>query len=386
MQILGKRNKVLLIVIAIVMLLALGVSFAMWDNMSTVKATTGNVAYSIAQVGDVIQYGRYYQTGEIGDDGEYEKTPIEWIVVDKDERTGQLTLMSKYILASGSYFGNWYNSTTSVGHLYNPNRIEVDRIPYNQAYVESTVRAYLNNLERRDLGGDSYESLQFKTSTVASNATTGELRTSVGFSNKKYFINGADYQRPIKNKEYRNRPATRGFYDEAFNYIEKAMIEPKSIAGFTGFRWPTNMHETSAKTYVEGTIDKVWLPSATELNIMNAEDYYTNPSDESSSTVFEYFKDKTDATLNEALKANRTLFVANNSKAMNYSIPVYKYQSTEINDDIHTTLNSGDYYWTRSPMSNYFSGVRYVSSSGTFNNSDTYNSYVGVRPCIILKY
>lgn len=384
------------------MLIAVGVSFAMWDNMSTANATSGDLSqYANAKVGDVITFGKYYQTGNKvseAEDAEYEKTPIEWIVVDKDERTGQLTLMSKYILAAGSYFGNYYKNLADDWGFHYGSNAELDGNPYNQAYVESTVRAFLNNLERRDLGGDSYVSKEYKTSDKVSSKATGVLYSSVGFSNRKYNISSEEYQRSIYIKsEYIERPATCGFYDEAFTDNEKAMIVPKIIAGYSGFRWPThNTHEVSEKTYIEGTVDKIWLPSTTELNIMSVEDGYTNPSDEAGSTVFKYFKNykqhtnpitnEVNTTLSNALKSTRTSFVANNSKAMNYSIPVYQYNSTAINTEINEKSNSSDYYWTRSPMSSYYASVRYVGSTGLFSNNPTSYSNVGVRPCLILKY
>lgn len=186
------------------------------------------------------------------------------------------------------------------------------------------------------------------------------------------------------------------FYDEAFWDDEKAMILPKAISGYTGHRWPNNLHEPSKMSYVEGVVDKVWLASATELNNMDVNDEYTNPNDEASATVFEYFKNYTEhknpltnsynKTIGEALKTIRTTFVSNNSKAMNYSIPLYKYQSTEINEDIHDLNNSIDFYWTRSPMSYYYNRVRYVDSSGSFNSFVSNYSHLGVRPCITLKY
>lgn len=389
MQILKKRSKLLLIVIAIAMLVAVGMSFALWDTVA-VKATNGDLSsYANAKVGDIIKFGKYYQTG-IKDEttGEYEKTAIKWLVVDKDERIGQLTLMSKHILAAGSYFGNYYFDNAGKGGFhYNVDVTEVGGNTYNQAYIESTARAFLNNLERRDLGGDSFVSGEFKTSATSSDSNTGRLLTSVGFSNRKYNIIGAIYQRAINNEEYKNRPATRGFYDEAFTDDEKAMIAPKNIAGYTGVRWPTNVHGATNMTYVEGAIDNVWLPSTTELNLMGNKDDFTTPSDEASATVFEYFKGKTSTDLQNALKTTRTDFVKANTFAMNYSIPIYQYNSVAINSNIHKTANSSDTYWTRSPMSFYYDQVRCVDGSGNFNEYHTTdNSFLGVRPCIILKY
>lgn len=133
-------------------------------------------------------------------------------------------------------------------------------------------------------------------------------------------------------------------------------------------------------------MDKIWLPSTTELNIMSAEDNYTIPSDETSSTVFKFFNGKSGEELQNALKAVRTPFVANNSKAMNYSIPLYQYQSTAVNIDINEKSNSLDYYWTRSAMSDNYANMRSVNYSGTFGSNYTDYSAFGVRPCMILKY
>lgn len=404
MQILGKRSKILVIAVAIVMLVVVGVSFAVWD-ISAVKATSGDLSeYANAKVGDVITFGNYYQTGKrVNNDenAEYEKTPIEWLVVDKDERTGQLTLMSKYILAAGSYFGNWYyNNANSYDDNYMDQSPELSECPYNQAYVESTARAFLNNLERRDLGGDFYSPNDgYKTSVVASTKDSG-LLISVGFSNSIYtFIKDKEtneFKRPIANDEYRNRPATRGFYDEAFSAEEKALIMPKNIPGYTGYRWTNNYNATSERVNVGGAVDKVWLPSATELNIMATNDSYINPSDGSSATVFEYFKSynqyqnpvsgKINSSLADALKSKRTDFVASDSKAMSYSIPVYEYQSTVVNDDINAKSNSTDIYWTRSPRSSDYKSMYTVDNFGLFDVFNTNGSRYGVRPCIILKY
>lgn len=398
MQVLGKRSKIMLIVVVVVMLVAVGVSFAIWD-LNAVKATNENLStYANAKVGDVIEFGRYYQTGKrVNNDenGEYEKTPIEWIVVDKDERTGQLTLMSKFILAAGSYFGNYYYDNEDKEGSHYDNNLAICSIPYNQAYVESTARAFLNNLERRDIGGDTYSSIDGYKTSITPSVTSNKLYTSVGFSNKIYTFTD-EYKRQISNIEYRNRPATRGFYDEAFTDEQKSMILPKVIPGYIGHRWPNNSNDPTKMSYIEGTIDKVWLPSATELNSMSVNDEHTNPSDDAGAKVFEYFKnygkynnhfmDKLNSSLSEALKTKRSEFVKVDSKSMNYSIPVYKYQSTDINNEISTTANSADWYWTRSPMSINYGNVRYVTSSGSFSDYRTYRSYGGVRPCVILKY
>lgn len=432
MHILGKRSKLLVIVVAIVMLVTVGVSFALWDS-STVKATTGYVSYSTAQVGDVIQYGRYYQTGVIGDDGEYEKTPIEWIVVDKDERTGQLTLMSKYILACGSYFGNYYyDNTNSVWSAHYDNDLTIAGNPYNQAYSESTARAYLNNLVRFDMGGDSFDSIKGYIASGKKSTVNSGLLSSTGFSNQNYWtgLNLGDdesninnllnndtsglktradsteiyYQRPINNEEYKARPATKGFYDEAFNDEEKSMIVPRVIGASIAHRWPDSANDVSTNSNIEGIIDKVWLPSATELNIMNGQDWngsendaWTIPSDNSTSTVFKYFKNynqfinpfKTYATNNvslaEALYSKRTEF-AKNSFSANYSIPVYLLESNGINKDIDAVRNASDNYWTRSPSSYWFNYMRIVNGMGKFDAGRSSTSYIGVRPCIMLKY
>lgn len=371
---------------AIAMLIAIGISFAAWD-ITAVKATNGDLSsYANAKVGESVFFGQYYQTGEKDPDDptEYKKTPIEWIVVDKDERTGQLTLMTKYILAAGSYFGNNYKNTNDESGSHYDNNETLSNIPYNQAYVDSTVRAYLNNLERRDMGGDSYSIDDGYKTGVTPSVKTEKLYVSVGFSNRRYNFTD-EFIRPISNAEYKNRPATRGFYDEAFSNDEKAMIVPKVIAGYTGHRWPNNLNNPQKMSYVESVVDKVWIPSAAELNNIEFGDTYTNPSDAAGSTVFEYCRGKTGSTLYNALKTIRTE-LAKNSFAMNYSIPVYLRDSTTVNTDIHATNNSTDHYWTRSARADYYANIRYVPNTGMFSNLSTYASDIGVRPCVILKY
>lgn len=437
MQIIGKKSNVLLIAVSIIMLVAIGVSFAMWDT-SSVKATNSDLStYANAKVGDIIDFGMYYQDINLKEvDGNYKKTAITWIVVDKDERSGQLTLMSKYILACGSYFGSWYDDGSGYNWNYNKtlnastneyiySTAEVGGVPYNQAYVDSTVRAFLNNLERLDLGGDKFTETGYLPSNKNSTIDTG-LLSSIGFSNQRYWTNqytsnegNSDllskpgffkrhenaeiyYQRPISNEAYAKRPVTRGFFDEAFDDKQKSMIAPKEIAGYTGHRWPDSKHDISTKSYVEGSADKVWLPSATELNVANGVDWnssrddsWTNPSDEASSTVFEYFKnynqyknpysDRINTSLSDALIAKRTSIAANGMIG-NYSIPVYDKGTTTAKTEISISENTSEHYWTRSPMSYWYTGVRIVHSSGEFSADGTCYSYVGVRPCINLKY
>lgn len=432
MQVLGKRSKVLLVVIAIVMLVAVGVSFAVWDT-SAVKATNGDLSsYANAKVGDIIEFGKYYQTLEQDGNGEYIKTPIEWIVVDKDERTGQLTLMSKYILACGSYFGNYYDDGTGGGYKYSEDLSELGGNAFNQAYVDSTARAFLNNLERHDMGGDKFDNIVgYVPSGIDSAVSTG-LLSSVGFSNKKYYtglnyntetikaiVDAGDkglirrsdvqddvmYRRPINSQVFKNRPVARGFYDEAFNNEEKSVLVPKSIAGNFCHRWPNSSHNIATKQYVEGVVDKVWLPSVTELNIMegldwnNEKDEWTSPSDEAGATVFEYYKNfaqylnpydrnRVNTSLFDAMVGKRTE-IAKNGACGNYSIPVYLKGSTDENTAISTnsSANTSDRYWTRSPMSPWFFDIRVVEAgTGKFVSFATRYASVGVRPCVILKY
>lgn len=451
MQIIGKKSKILLIAVAIVMLVAVGVSFAMWDT-SVVNATNGNLStYANAKVGDVITFGEYYQDINLKDEttGEYKKTPIEWIVVDKDERTGQLTLMSKYILACGSYFGNWYNNgINGFDWHYSGGTLEVGGVPYNQAYIDCNPRAFLNNLERLDLGGDLFDPIngyipsgtnstfdKYEISEVNKFIKGTGLLSSIGFSNQRYWtgyntltaptlerksgiykrpdaLNDKDknqyyefyYQRPIGAPEYKARPVTRGFLDEAFNDEQKSMIVPKQISGYIGHRWPDNAHDISTKSYVEGAVDKVWLPSATELNVINGIDWngydndkWTNSSDDTGSTVFEYFKNYSNYTnpvtntknssLTDAVKTVRTS-LAKNGMVGNYSIPVYDKGTTNQKTAISTenNINTSDHYWTRSPASPWYTNMRVMLSTGRFSYGATDNSNCGVRPCIILKY
>lgn len=390
MQILGKKSKVLLMVIAIAMLIAVGASFAMWD-MSAVKATNGDLSdYANAKVGDIVSFGRYYQTEEKDlETGEYVKTNIEWLVIDKNERTGELTLMSKYILAIGSYFGNYY--LNSNGEFVHYDLGLVGQVESNQAYGESTIRAFLNNLERRDLGGDEYIDGMYMPSNLNSTPETG-LLTSVGYSNSLFFA--GDYVRDIKAEPYVKRPALRGFYDEAFNWDEKSLIVPKVISGYTGFRWPSNNDTVSNMSYVEGAVDKVWIASAIELG---ATGNVANSSDAASACTYEYFKNYEKylnpftGEYNKSLMESRCgmrspLLSSTSTLAGNYSVPMYLRGTTDINTDISPENHKLNYYWTRTPMSRWHFRMQVVSNTGGFDANMTGSAGIGARPCLILKY
>lgn len=180
------------------------------------------------------------------------------------------------------------------------------------------------------------------------------------------------------------------------------MIVPKVLAGYTGHRWPVNDHDVATKSYVEGAVDKVWLPSVTELNIVNGIDWnkdindaWTNPSDEAGSIVFEYFKNygqyanpltgNMNSSISEAVKTVRTS-LAKNGSIGNFSIPVYNKGTTTVKTSISTTANTSDQYWTRSPVSYWYRSVRMVDGTGKFSHGSTVYSYGGIRPCVILKY
>lgn len=182
------------------------------------------------------------------------------------------------------------------------------------------------------------------------------------------------------------------------------MIVPKEIAGYTGNRWPDSGHNATTKSYVEGAVDKVWLPSATELNIKNGKDWndiegdsWANPSDEAGSTVFEYFKNyynydnpvtgEKNVLIADAIKTIRT-DLAQDGKGGNYSIPVYDKGTTTAKTAISDTQNRNttDNYWTRTPSSYWYNTVRTVTNKGRFGSNSSHDSYNGVRPCVILKY
>lgn len=117
-------------------------------------------------------------------------------------------------------------------------------------------------------------------------------------------------------------------------------------------------------------------------------DSWTNPSDEAGSTVFEYFKNYKNygfSSVDEAIKANRTP-LATNGSAGNYSIPVYDKGTTTTKVAINSDSNTTDQYWTRSASSHWYGYIRTVHTSGRFYANNTYNSSIGVRPCMILKY
>lgn len=173
------------------------------------------------------------------------------------------------------------------------------------------------------------------------------------------------------------------------------MIVPKTIAGYTGYRWPDDSISVSAMSYIEGTVDKVWITSSSELG--DGENEYNSSSEDSSSTAFEYFKNfqlyknpynnLNNVTLNSARAGIRSSILnGDNNTAGNYSIPIYCKGTTAINTDIHGSMNSSNTYWTRTSASNWSAHMRMVDKNGACGSARPNNSNFGVRPCIILKY
>lgn len=168
------------------------------------------------------------------------------------------------------------------------------------------------------------------------------------------------------------------------------MIVPKVIAGYIGHRWPRG-NDVATKSYVDGVVDKIWLPSVTELNVEQGEDWnslenddWTNTNDKIGSSTFEYFKRFKGSELSKVLTSERTV-LAGNGKAGNYSIPVYKKGSTEPIENISEN-NISTYYWTRSIPSYWHEHVRVIRPNGLFSQLQSINSTVGIRPCVTLKY
>lgn len=434
MNTLSKKSKILIISLMILLLTVTVVSLAIWDGVAN-KTVTGEMAqYANAKVGDIVTYGNYYQdtNGTI-------KTPIEWLVVDKDERSGQLTLLAKHVLAGGSYWGNWfYNGENKTG-LHSPNVGNgPGNISSNQNWADSTLRAWLNNLERTDVNGDVFALDGYKpyakkvTPSKVNGMSNGaftytyqhsDLLSSVGYSNKNYFtllrsgaITGtvpAGYYKKVDNDEIYfkrpnniERPAVNGFLDEAFTQEEQERIVPRVIPGQECHQWPSNSNYSTKKILAPTTIDKIWIPSANELNIKVGKDSdgnysddnininWTTGSDSSTSNTFTFFKQfQTVDTLTAAIRATGTDF-DRNPKVSNFSIPLDVYES---NIGISNTQNDnkykdfwGDagtrYYWTRTVTSNWYSYVNYIRTSGAFSYTNTNHANIGARPAMVLSY
>lgn len=438
MEILGKKSKIVLALIVILMLTATVVSFAIWDNSSIAKAAVGEMAqYANAKVGDIVTYGSYYQ-----DANGTTKTPIEWLVVDKDEKSGQLTLLAKHVLAGGSYWGNWfYNGSNSGGWHSAAVGTGPAGIPYNQNWADSTLRAWLNNLERTDVHGDTFAKTgitNYANKVTASKATGisadgktltfsyqhSDLKYSVGYSNKNHWTglsstDGKDltagsglFRRGDNNEVYYKRPkntarpAVNGFLDEAFTQEEQERIVPKVIPGQVCHEWPSNTHFTEDKVVTPTTVDKIWVPSTAELNIEEGKDWIGNPdngnggnnwsagTDNSSSDAFAFFRQfQTVEALTAAIRATGTAF-DRNPQVGNFSIPLDVAKNNIGTSNMQNDQAYADYwgekgtryYWTRTPASYWCGSVGFVQTSGAFGYGHTNGSNVGARPALILSY
>lgn len=434
MEILGKKSKLLLILLMVAMLTATVVSLAIWDGTSVASAATGNMAvYANAKVGDIVTFGSYYQ-----DASGTSKTPIEWLVVDKDEKSGQLTLLAKHVLAGGSYWGNWFYNSANSGGYHSTVGAGPAGNPYNQNWADSTLRAWLNNLERTDVHGDNFsltEGIKLydnkvtpsKASGIANNALTfsyqhSDLKYSVGYSNKNHWtglsstgstgLPAGMFKRQDNNEVYykrpRNtqRPAVNGFLDEAFSQEEQERIVPKVIPGQVCHEWPSNTHFTEDKTVTPTTVDKIWVPSTAELNIEEGKDWTGLPdngnggnnwsagTDNSSSDAFAFFRQfQTVEDLTAAIRATGTEF-DRNPQVGNFSIPLDVPKTNIGTSNMQKDMAYKDYwgesgtryYWTRTPASSWYSSVGCVQTSGAFHYNGTNFSNFGARPALILSY
>lgn len=436
MEILGKKSKVLLVLLLVLTLTASLITVAVFYGAPVAQAASGSLAqYANANIGDIVTFGNYYQ-----DANGATKTPIEWLVVDKNDKTGQLTLLAKHVLAGGSYWGNYFYNNSNEGGFHSAAvGVGPGNIGNNLNWADSTVRAWLNNLERTDTHGDKYTTngIQLyadkvtpsKAVSIANNVVTydyqhSDLKHSVGYSNKNLWtglksanITGTMpdgyYLRPDADEiVYRRpkntvRPAVNGFLDEAFSQEEQELIVPRVIPGQISHEWPTNnINFTSNKTLTPTTIDKVWIPSTTELNIEQGRDWngdnynenggnnWSGSADSSSGTAFAFFRQfQTETTFLTAIRATGTEF-DRNPKVSNYSIPLDVDQNNIGTNNTQNDQDNKDYwgntgtryYWTRTPASYLSHGVGYVKNNGYFSYYVTYYSNVGVRPALILSY
>lgn len=434
MEILNKKTKLILAILIIAALIGTAVFYAINNGNNVANAAAGDMAqYANAKIGDIVIYGNYYQ----GADGKT-KTPIEWLVVDKNDKTGELTLLAKHVMAGGSYWGNYFFDKNGKSNYNSPAVLDgPGKIPYNEDWADSTLRAWLNNLERTDVHGDKFttDGIQLyadkvtpsKAVSVGANNTINftyqhsDLKYSVGYSNSNNytglkfadFTNGlpegyfnieaeVSYKRP-NNTE---RPAVNGFLDEAFTKEEQARIIPRVIPGQVCHQWPDTGNILDNNVYTPTTVDKIWVPSMAELNIEFGVDWNGRPvdgignnnwsvgSDNSSSDAFAFFRQfKTVDTLKAAIRATSTAFYQDPKKG-NYSIPLDVANDNIGSSNAQTNASYQDYwgasgtsnYWTRTPVSYWVGSVGCVDAKGLIYYAVSHNSFIGARPAMILSY
>lgn len=431
MNTLSKKTKILIVSLMVLLLTVTVVSLAIWDGVAN-KTVTGEMAqYANANVGDVVTYGNYYQ-----DTNGKTKTPIEWLVVDKDEQSGQLTLLAKHVLAGGAYWGNWfYDGSNKTGMHSTGVGNGPGNISGNQSWADSTLRAWLNNLERTDVNGDVFaldgykpyakKVTPSKVNGVSNGAFTfayqhSDLLSSVGYSNKNYFtllrsgaITGtvpAGYYKKVDNDEIyfkrpnnTERPAVNGFLDEAFTQEEQERIVPRVIPGQECHEWPSNANNIDDKITSPTTVDKIWIPSASELNIKEGKDWNDNAlngegnnwsAGSDISGAFAFFKQyQTVDSLTAAIRATGTAF-DRNPKVSNFSIPLDVDNSNIGTSNTQVNNSYKDYwgdagtrhYWLRTPSSYWFHRIGFVQTTGTFYYGVTNSSHIGARPAMVLSY
>lgn len=436
MEILNKKTKLILAILIIAALIGTAVSYAILSGNNVANASNGEMAqYANAKIGDIVTYGNYYQ-----DTNGTTKTPIEWLVVDKNEKTGELTLLAKHVMAGGSFWGNWFYDNSNSGGFHSPNvGVGPAGSGCNQNWADSTLRAWLNNLERTDVHGDKFKAngIQLyadkvtpsKAVSIGANNTVNfayqhsDLKYNIGYSNKNHWTNltTADitgnlptgyYKRTENNEIYykrpniTERPAVNGFLDEAFTKDEQARIIPRVIAGQNSHQWPSSGYFMDDKVITPTTVDKIWVPSAAELNIEVGVDWNGQPddgngnnnwfvgSDNSTSDAFAFFRQfKTIETLSSAVRATGTEF-DKNPQVSNYSIPLdvptsnigtANSQNEELRIDYWGNKGTRE-YWTRTATSYWSVSVGFIMTSGGFYSSSTYNSGIGARPAMILSY
>lgn len=290
-----------------------------------------NVDLSMFEEGNYISFGRYYPTGykEENKDGE-----ISWVIVGKDEKSGELTLVSEYILdimpydtAESGIFdkdkeGNSYNR--ELIDTYTPEKLIEFR--GNNDWEKSNIRSWLNTNKAVvkyvdsapvDRGSDEYCNGYNTRSGFLHNFTDKELA----------MIQEKEIQTPVSIMD--NADATEGF----------ALANGKM----------------SDITDVKGVIYKTTKDRVFLLSIYEVKEYFDK------GVLMPY----TRPTISAA--------ASDNSPWLNF----------------FTSGGKSNYIWaTRTPLSTY---PHFVMVVGTGNNTYEFNSYWaaisghGIRPAMVIK-
>lgn len=347
------RHKWLIAAITLLLALAIvSISYSAWDNLCVSallkNGRSGNYHYQVPQyqivkdvdgdkvadVGDVVMYGKYYQQAN-----ETAKTPISWIVVEKEN--DELTLLAEQILAYGSFWGNYYLDADGKGVR---NSFHPDGFTYYQNYGESTLRKWLNYypsnvaLGNRTDGGDPF-----------------------------------DYNH--------DRVVFRGFANEAFTSDEYNNIIEKEVSGLEGCRPVLGYNDIpEGKMAYNPVTDKIWTPSYSELFGTDKFSDHT-VSVGNSHAKFSYFDDVKDISNNVfySLKAESKLTGFAASQYSNYT------DLSAISLHNHYNVVEGDTgVWRLRSVVPHNAYSVFQIGRGKLSYTPTDGSVLGIRPAIII--